>query len=189
MENKAKRMIIFLMIIIALVAGSIIGVIMYNRLKYPFCYKEYVFQYSAEYSLEPELVFAVINSESGFMANAESVKGAKGLMQIIPRTAISIARQLKYVDFDENDLFNPRQNIEFGCYYLSYLFDKYKDEEQVLFAYNAGEGTLINYLKDSGGGFNLENIEIKETKNYIKRVKKAKKYYKKLVNNFIFQNK
>lgn len=188
MENKAKRMIIFLMILVALISGSIVGVIMYNRLKYPFCYNEFVFQYSAEYSLEPELVFAVINSESGFMANAESVKGAKGLMQIMPRTARSIAEELKYVDFDEKDLFSPRQNIEFGCYYLSYLFDKYKDEERVLFAYNAGEGTLINFL-EKYGEFNLENVEIKETRNYIKRVKKAKKYYKRLVNSSLISDR
>lgn len=186
MENKAKRMVIFLMILIALVSGTMVGVIMYNRLKYPFCYNEFVFQYSAEYSLEPELVFAVINSESGFMAKVESIKGAKGLMQIMPRTARSIAGKLKYVDFDENDLFDPRQNIEFGCYYLSYLFDKFKDEEQVLFAYNAGEGTLINFLEEKGE-FSLENVEIKETKNYIKMVKKAKKYYKRLVRNFLVQ--
>lgn len=155
--------------------------LMYKKLKYPVCYFELVMHYSAEYSLDPSLVIAIINSESGFEVNAKSVKGAVGLMQIMPATAKAIANELKYINFSEEDLYNPKLNIEFGCFYLSYLFDKFGSEDEVLFAYNAGEGTLLNYLKTSGGSFDVKVLDFPETVQYIKRVKSAKKYYTKVI--------
>lgn len=179
--KKANKMIVVIMLLIALISGGIVGVVMYNRLKYPICFEDFVMQYSAEYSLEPALVYAVILTESGFMQEAESVVGAVGLMQIMPNTAKFIAGELKYVDFSLEDLKNPQLNIEFGCYYLAYLFDKYNLLDEVLFAYNAGEGNLIKYLTKVGE-FNIETIPYLETKNYIAKVKSAKVRYEKILN-------
>lgn len=181
MENCAKRMVVFFMLAIAIGSGLAVGLIMYKKLKYPVCYFEWVLHYSAEYSLDSSLVLAIINSESGFMKNAKSVKGARGLMQIMPRSAKAIANELKYINFSEEDLYNPKLNIEFGCFYLSYLFDKFDDEDKVLFAYNAGEGTLANYLKSNAGSFDIKALDFPETVQYIKRVKSAKKYYTKVI--------
>lgn len=178
--KKANKMIVIFMLLVAIVAGGIVGVVMYNRLKYPICFENFVMQYSAEYSIEPSLVYAVILTESGFMQEAESVVGAVGLMQIMPDTAKFIAGELRYVDFSLEDLKNPQLNIEFGCYYLAYLFNKFDSLEEVLFAYNAGEGNLLKFKKENGV-FDEEKISISETKNYIKKVKSAKAKYDKII--------
>ena len=174
----AKSMIIVLMILISVTSGAILTLIMYNKLKYPICYTDYVTQYASEYSLDSALVYSIISAESGYSPSIVSFKGAVGLMQIMPSTAEFIASELKYTNLTVEDLKNPQVNIEFGCFYLSYLFDKYTETEKVLYAYNAGEGNLINYLVEFGE-FSIKTILIKETKNYIVRVKRAYNYYKK----------
>jgi soluble lytic murein transglycosylase-like protein len=91
-----------------------------------------------KYNIDEELVRAVIQVESGWKADAVSVKGAKGLMQLMPRTAAMLG-----VD----DAFDPGQNIEGGVKYLSDLTDKYEgDVEKALAAYNAGPSRV-----NSGG--------------------------------------
>jgi len=95
-------------------------------------------------------------------------------MQLMPQTAKSF-----YVgdDFDNKLLFNPKINIELGCLFLKYLFDKYDDEITVLACYNAGESNVLKWKKESK---NLQKTQIKfvETKNYIEKVQKIKNIYK-----------
>jgi soluble lytic murein transglycosylase-like protein len=105
-----------------------------------------------KYNIDEELVRAVIQVESGWKADAVSVRGAKGLMQLMPRTATMLG-----VD----DAFDPEQNIEGGVKYLSNLTDKYEgDVEKALAAYNAGPSRV-----DSGGGASLP-----ETARYVRNV-------------------
>ncbi|MDR3265920.1 MAG: lytic transglycosylase domain-containing protein [Synergistaceae bacterium] len=108
---------------------------------------------SAEkYNIDEELIRAVIQVESGGKPDAVSVKGARGLMQLMPRTAAMLG-----VD----DAFDPEQNIEGGVKYLSRLTDKYEgDVEKALAAYNAGPARV-----DSGNGANLP-----ETARYVRNV-------------------
>jgi soluble lytic murein transglycosylase-like protein len=85
-----------------------------------------------EQSLDPALLIAVIRQESGFRPCAVSVKGALGLMQLMPGTA----RELRVAD-----VFNPEQNIRGGAAYLRQLLDRYKgDLRLALVGYNAGPG-------------------------------------------------
>lgn len=170
------------MSVVALLIATILGGVAVLKLAYPVCYIDYVNQYAKEYSIESELVLGVINAESGFDRFAVSNRGAIGLMQIVPSTAGFIAKDLGIENFDQNMLYDAETNIRFGCYYLAYLFKKFESVEQVLFAYNAGEGTLKSLLDESCGKFSLEKIEIKETKNYIKRVEKSKFIYKRYHN-------
>ena len=144
---------------------------------YPLGFKETVIETATEYGLEPALVFAVIKTESGFDENAVSAKGAKGLMQITDETGAYIAAKLRIVSYD---LFEPRTNIRFGCYYLRYLLDYYnQDEKLCICAYNAGMGCVDNWLKEEdymkNGRLNL--IPFKETKNYYSKVSMNKKIY------------
>ncbi|MDR1874035.1 MAG: lytic transglycosylase domain-containing protein [Synergistaceae bacterium] len=89
-----------------------------------------VSRYAEEQNIDEELIRAVIQVESGWKTDAVSVKGAQGLMQLMPRTAAMLG-----VD----DAFDPEQNIEGGVKYLSDLTDKYEgDVEKALAAYNAG---------------------------------------------------
>jgi soluble lytic murein transglycosylase-like protein len=103
-----------------------------------------------KHSLKPALLRAVIKQESGFLPCAVSVKGAQGLMQLMPDTA---------AQFQVSDPLDPKQNVDAGAAYLKQLLDKYKgDLSLALGAYNAGANNV-----DATGG--VPNIE--ETKNYV----------------------
>jgi soluble lytic murein transglycosylase len=136
-------------------------------------------EYAEKYSLDASLLYAVIESESDFDEKAVSSAGALGLMQIMPETFEWISRQ--YGD-TPGDIFNPRQNIEAGCRYLVYLYKRFGETSTVLAAYNAGEGTVLRWLKTpeySENGRTLVNIPYPETKSYVNKVLRSMEMYKK----------
>ena len=140
-------------------------------------YLKCVEYYSNKYGIEKELVLSIIKTESNFNPKAVSQKGAIGIMQIMPKTAEFIARELKVNSYD---LFNYDTSINFGVYYLSYLSKKYKDEHIVICSYNAGETRVNSWLKL--GLLNDNKTPYKETTNYLKRVKFRKKLYSLMLN-------
>ena len=91
------------------------------------------------YGFDWRLVLAVMKQESGYYHDAESHKGARGLMQIMPTTSYELAEQLGI-----EDLNHPSENIRGGIYYLRQLYDYFdglEEEERLklsLAAYNAG---------------------------------------------------
>jgi soluble lytic murein transglycosylase-like protein len=90
-----------------------------------------------EHALDPRLLKAVMLFESGFNPKAVSRKGARGLMQLMPKTA---ARH------GVRNVHDPAQNVEAGARHLSYLLDLYHgDLEKTLAAYNAGETAVERY--------------------------------------------
>jgi soluble lytic murein transglycosylase-like protein len=98
-----------------------------------------VSRFAEEYNIDEELIRAVIQVESGWKTDAVSSKGARGLMQLMPRTAAMLGVE---------DAFDPEQNIEGGVKYLAQLTDKYEgDVEKALAAYNAGPSRV-----DAAGG-------------------------------------
>lgn len=116
--------------------------------------KAWIRQASARHGLDPALVQAVMEVESGGDEKAVSPKGAQGLMQIMPGTA----KDLKLADS-----FDAAKNIEAGTRYLRQLLDRFGgDVKLALAAYNAGPGAVSR----SGG---VPPIE--ETKRYIEKVK------------------
>ena len=82
-------------------------------------YTNLTVEYADKYEIEPYLLMALIYAESAFDASAVSSKGAVGLMQILPSTAVYIATRAKYTG--KIDLYNPECNLTLGCEYLSYL--------------------------------------------------------------------
>lgn len=144
---------------------------------YPVKYSEYVDKYASEYNLNKFTVYAFINVESSFNEDAISPKGAIGLMQILPSTANFIADKLNVTTYDLSD---PETNVAFGCYYLRYLMNKFKDSRLVICAYNAGETRVREWLKDnrySKDGITLNVIPYKETKNYVDKIEKTFEKY------------
>lgn len=133
-------------------------------------------KYANHYKLDEALVFAIVKNESGFNQKAVSGSGAKGLMQIMPKTARWIASELGEVYFDDI-LFDPEINVKFGCFYLSYLFEKFEYEDVVICAYNAGEGKVLDWLDDDGK-LDKSLIDYAETKAYLERVQASKDIYK-----------
>jgi soluble lytic murein transglycosylase-like protein len=92
---------------------------------------------AARYNLDPTLIHSVISIESNFNPKAVSRKNARGLMQLMPRTA-----ELMGV----KDSFDPGQNIDGGSHYLSDLLKKYKNDLTLaLAAYNAGPDSVDKY--------------------------------------------
>ncbi|MBO7187575.1 MAG: lytic transglycosylase domain-containing protein, partial [Clostridia bacterium] len=136
--------------------------------------------YSQKNDLSPYLVYAVILAESSFNKNVVSSAGAVGLMQVMPSTAKFIAKNLGEIEYD---LFDAKTNIKFGTYYLRYLLDKFSVLETALLAYNAGEGTVKNWLKNSEyskDGVSIFNVPFKETREYLEKILKYQKKYQKL---------
>ena len=188
-KNRQRRFFRYFSYLMYFCWGIIIVLFLYfgiyKACMYPIKYKEQVIFYSKEYQVEPELVFAVIKTESSFKVNAESQAGAKGLMQITDSTGGYIAQKLGVEEFD---LFDAETNVNFGCYYLKYLLNKFESLDTALGAYNAGEGKVNLWLQDanfSKDGKNLDYAPYPETQNFIKNVKKSVQTYRKLYGNIL----
>lgn len=150
---------------------------------YPIKYSEYVESYASEYSVDKYLVYAIIKTESGFDPDAVSNVGAKGLMQVMEKTAAEVNEKEGFGYTIPESLYDPEKNIRIGCCYLKKLMDTYSDAVLAITAYNGGTGNVRKWLKDenlSNGEGGLSTIPYKETDNYVKKVMKAYDMYIKL---------
>lgn len=180
--------IVLISIIVALSTAIIFSVrrIVERGVLYPLSdYKRIVVAAAIEYDIDVYMLFGIIKTESGFNSNAISERGATGLMQLTEKTAAYVA-ELKGVK--NYDLKDSRTNVDFGCYYLKYLFGKFAVRDTVLAAYNAGEGKVSTWLKDvrySDDGKTIKTIPIVETREYVKRINDSSAKYKKLYPNIL----
>ncbi len=100
-------------------------------------FEERVIAVATRQGLDPALVLAVVEAESGQSPDAVSPKGAIGLMQLLPETAAEIGFP---------DPADPASNLEAGCRYLSALLGSFGgDVELALAAYNAGPGAVRHW--------------------------------------------
>ncbi len=178
--KKQNKVIYFIAFFIAIFL-IVIGITTFYNIKYPIKYKDYIIKYADKYSLERELVASVINEESSYNSKAISKNGAIGLMQILPSTGEYIAKKLGDENYSTEKLFDEETNIRYGCYYLSYLKEKFSDKKVYLSAYNAGETTVSMWLKDrelSGDGILLLDIPYNVTKNYTYKILDGMRHYK-----------
>ena len=143
----------------------------YERLRYPLRYEEIVVGHAENYSLDPQLVAAVIYQESKFEADAVSASGAVGLMQLLPSTGQGIADRTGGESWKPEDLHNPELNVRYGSWYLRHLLDKYGSEELALAAYNAGQTNVDRWQAEGG------EIGFPETRAYVERVQELKAVY------------
>jgi soluble lytic murein transglycosylase len=177
----AKKIAAVLIVIIGLLA-------LYNNISwfirylYPLKYQDYIVKYSQEYQMDPYMVAAVIKVESGFSPNVVSSKGAVGLMQIMPETATWAAEKMDMKDFKIETLVIPETNIKIGTWYLAKLLEEFNgDITLALAAYNGGRGNVREWLKSGQiRGSKEDNIPFAETKDFVSKVKKAYKWYRKL---------
>jgi soluble lytic murein transglycosylase-like protein len=99
---------------------------------------EVIYEEATRYNHDPKFILAVIAIESEFHNWSVSEKGAKGLMQMMPYVAQSIAQELGIEWSGDRTLFNPILNIRMGIYYLSRLLLDFDDMELAVTAYNYG---------------------------------------------------
>ncbi len=126
-----------------------------------FKYDDLIVEVAQRHSVDVALVKAVIHTESYFDNKARSHAGAKGLMQLMPKTAA------KYGIYD---VYDPTSNLEAGIQHLRYLMKKYPNNLQhVLAAYNAGERAVYYYN-------GIPPYE--ETQRYVQKVLQYHEYYR-----------
>jgi len=128
-------------------------------------YGEIIFREARKNDLPPELVAAMVHTESDFRTTLVSNKRAQGLMQIVPDTA-------RHLGIDNP--FDPEQNIAAGTKYFRYLLDRFDNEAMALAAYNAGEGNVERF-----GGI----PPFRETRDYIVKVNRRTDRYRQRVHN------
>ena len=118
-------------------------------------FDDLIVENASQHSLHPDFVRAVIQAESGFNPRARSVKGAMGLMQLMPATAS---------DYGVTNPYDPVQNIRAGVRYLKSLLVRFgNDVSLALAAYNAGPRAVERY----GNAV----PPYKETRNYVSKIR------------------
>lgn len=146
--------------------------------------------------VEPALIYAIIRQESAFDPDAVSGSGARGLMQLMPQTAKTIAHregQKHKVDWLTE---RPKHNVSIGTAYLRELVRKYQSYALVAAAYNAGETRVDGWLRKYGdpraGQIGLiewiERIPVYETRNYTQRVLEGTFVYRRKLDKAISVN-
>ena len=190
MNNKthARRIVAVLLIICISIGGGILINELWNVIEqklHPRDYSEIISAASEEFDIPEYIIYATIKVESDFDPNAVSSAGAIGLMQMIPSTFEWLTGPQH---LDENlstkSLDDPKVNIRYGTYYLSYLYKKFDyNWDNTFAAYNGGETNVASWLKDpqySDLKGNLTNIPFKETENYVKKINKEIDAYREL---------
>lgn len=176
-----KKYIIMFLIVLSILAlcNNITWLMKYI---YPLNYADEIAKYCEEFAVDPYLIAAIIKVESDYKPDVISKKGARGLMQLMPDTAKWIAENIKMENFDIKMLDEPELNIKMGTWYFSSLLKEFdNDTTLALAAYNGGRGNVARWVKSGyfadGSG---DKIPFEETKCFIKKVKKAHRWYKKI---------
>lgn len=129
------------------------------------------------YQVDRALIFALIRQESKFRTTAKSPLGARGLMQLMPRTARFAARREGIKGVDRHTLLNPELNIALGQSYVHHLLEHDRVDGNLFYllcAYNAGPGNLKKWKQKANFAGDpllfIESIRSRETRNFIERV-------------------
>lgn len=161
-----------------IVTGRTVVPVVSGRI-YPIHYRDHIARVAESYDLDPYMVAAVAQTESGYDPQAVSPAGAVGLMQLMPATAEWITTLDSWQGDGDPVLTDPVDSLELGACYLQYLANTFGDGTRpALAAYNAGQGTVGEWIEEAGGveSFDLTDIKFPETRDFVERVE----YYWKL---------
>jgi soluble lytic murein transglycosylase len=143
-------------------------------LLYPAPYTEALLEYAPPRGVDPRFVLSIARQETRFQPEAKSVAAARGLMQFIPSTALSIAAELGKRTFEQDDLYYPDAAILFGSQYLGNLFKQFPGQpEAVAASYNGGDDNMARWMarsrSDDPDRYVVE-IGFSQTKDYVFKV-------------------
>lgn len=142
----------------------------------PLRHDDIIRQQSARFDLDPALIAAIINQESGF-SDQTSNAGARGLMQITPETADTIETLSGGETFVYEDLANPDLNIRYGTFFFNHLLDRFAGNEMAALAgYNGGPENAAAW---GGSELDIGDIEFSETRDYVRDVLSDREAYAK----------
>ena len=144
------------------------------RFSFPKGFEERVRLFSRKYALDEFLVYSVIREESHFDKEAVSVSDARGLMQLLPSTALETAPKAGLSNFQASQLFSPDINLNLGCYYLSWLLSIFEGNFAVSLAgYNGGPTSAKTWYEKNGSLDTdefVEEIPFEQSRNYVKKI-------------------
>ncbi len=156
----------------------------YLKSMYPMEHSEYVLKYAQEYDVDPALIFAIIKTESSFDEGALSGANAQGLMQITDATKNFIAEKAGFDVPVGDEILDPETNIKFGVFFIGWLINDFENEtDTAVAAYNAGRARVVQWLSNesySHDGKTLYYIPFEETRNYVKKIRRAFTMYQNL---------
>ncbi|UCB55015.1 MAG: transglycosylase SLT domain-containing protein [Thiotrichales bacterium] len=143
------------------------------ELRFPLSYSDKIQENAALQNLNPVILYGLIRRESAFNKDARSPSGARGLMQIMPRTGMQIAKDLKERWSGKNSLYDPVKNLKYGSYYYQKLLNEFNGHYAIaLAAYNAGPNRVKKWLPDESTPADIwiETIPFTETRDYVATV-------------------
>ncbi len=143
------------------------------ELRFPLEHLDLLERHARDNGLTLPWVLALVRQESAFGPRAHSHAGARGLMQLMPRTARSVAKKLGKPRPRMRDLFRPETNIPLGTAYLGQVYKRlYRHPVLATAAYNAGPHRVTRWLPARGQDADIwvESIPFKETRKYVQRV-------------------
>jgi soluble lytic murein transglycosylase len=151
---------------------------------YPLQFGDALAAEADEAGLDPALVAALIWQESTFDPQAVSGAGARGLMQLMPRTGRELARKAGIRKFTVSTLHDPRHGLLLGTRYLKGMIDSFGGRlERALAAYNAGPGRVETWNRARGRQTPeefIETIPFQETRRYVMNVLANREHYRRL---------
>lgn len=143
-------------------------------IRFPIVHKEKVLQYANNTKIEPAWALSIMRQESAFATDARSPRNARGLMQLLPRTARAVARSLKTRLRRTSDLHKADINIRLGITYLRKVSSEFNNHIVLATAaYNAGEYRVRKWLpKDRNMATDIwiETVPFTETRNYLRKI-------------------
>ena len=147
-------------------------------------YDKLILSVAVEHQLDPMLVKAVVWRESRFDRLKYGTAGERGLMQVSERAANEWARENKIENFNFEQLFDPRTNLEAGSWYLRRAIGHWQNETDplpyALAEYNAGASRVQRWVGADGTSTSefLGNIDFPTTRNYIESILNRYAFYK-----------
>ncbi|MGR9086001.1 MAG: transglycosylase SLT domain-containing protein [Gammaproteobacteria bacterium] len=143
-------------------------------LRFPVDYLDQVQTQAYRRDLDPAMIFGLIRQESMLDSRAHSPVGARGLMQVMPKTGREIAQKLGERWQTESSLLDPELNIRYGAYYFKSLLDTFNGHIALATAaYNAGPARVRKWLpvlRPVPADLWVETIPFKETRRYVMAV-------------------
>jgi soluble lytic murein transglycosylase len=143
------------------------------ELRFPLAHREAITDQAKDHGIDTAWIFAILRQESAFISDAKSSAGARGLMQLMPKTAKQVAKELKQSPVKLEDLYQPEVNIKLGAGYLNKVYRQLQENPVLATAaYNAGPHRVRSWLPEQSQASDIwiETVPFKETREYLKRV-------------------